>query len=136
MIRSRIWTFICKLAWEHIKNFKAQKDVKIPCLHQQVTQLQQTNLVIIINKMQEYEIMVLEWPLSSQLTDSPWLIILVLFNNTAMTLYHYVLTRLRITLLTYKMEKNLYKHKLKFMHMHFLNLLICHFINLQIHSVM
>jgi hypothetical protein len=38
-------------------------------------------------------------------------------------------------LLPYKMEEDLYKHKLKFMHMHFLNLLICHLNSLQIHLV-
>jgi hypothetical protein len=44
--------------------------------------------------------------------------------------------KIKDNLLTYKMEEDLYKRKLRFMHMHFLNLLICHFISLKIHSVM
>jgi len=44
--------------------------------------------------------------------------------------------KIKDNLLTYKMEKDLYKHKLRLMYMHFLNLLICHLISLQIHLVM
>jgi hypothetical protein len=43
---------------------------------------------------------------------------------------------IKYNVLTYKMEEDLYKYKLRFMHMRFLNLLICHLISLQIHLVM
>ncbi len=52
------------------------------------------------------------------------------------TILHGHYTIIKDNLLKYKMEEDLYKHKLRFMHMHFLNLLICHFISLKIHSVM